>query len=561
VKRAPGGSGLEAGGRSLRFLCLLLIAIYPSALSAQDSATSSSLQPPASSPALRIGVISIVIGDVFATETPEEDRLFYRVANRLHIETRVDVVRRQLLFKEGDVYVERLLRESERILRRNKYLFDAEIAVVAEHDGLVDIEVRTRDVWTFKPGIQYTRTGGEEATGFELQESNLLGFGKEVTVAHKENVDRRSDEFRYFDPQLFGSRARFALSYADNSDGRQRSGFVEQPFYSLDTRWAATLSALDSERTDQRYVLGTAVDEFRHRQQAYQLFGGFSPGLNNGWVRRYSFGAAFVENRFAATGSPLSAAVVPPDRKLVYPFVGFSMFEDRFEERRNEDQIERTEDLFAGKFFQASFGWASREFDSSDNAALLSLGFGNTLETEDRRHTLVMRADAAGRIHDDELANGVLTSAARYYWRMTPRQLFFASLSGSLTDRLDAERQLTLGGDSGLRGYPLRYQDGSAAALVTLEHRVYTKYYLFRLFHLGGAVFFDAGRTWGEGNAPKPAGIDTRLGLLKNVGLGLRFGSSRSAFGNVIHVDLAFPLDGDPTIDRMQFVVESKASF
>jgi hypothetical protein len=74
-------------------------------------------------------------------------------------------------------------------------------------------------------------------------------------------------------------------------------------------------------------------------------------------------------------------------------------------------------------------------------------------------------------------------------------------------------------------------------------------------------VFFDAGRTWGRGNAARSANVDTNLGLLKNVGLGLRFGSSRSAFGNVIHVDLAFPLDGDASIDKAQFLVESKASF
>jgi len=41
----------------------------------------------------------------------------------------------------------------------------------------------------------------------------------------------------------------------------------------------------------------------------------------------------------------------------------------------------------------------------------------------------------------------------------------------------------------------------------------------------------------------------------------LRFGSSRSAFGNVIHVDLAFPLDGDKSIDRVQLIVETKSSF
>jgi hemolysin activation/secretion protein len=134
-------------------------------------------------------------------------------------------------------------------------------------------------------------------------------------------------------------------------------------------------------------------------------------------------------------------------------------------------------------------------------------------------------------------------------------------LSGSLTRELDTDHQLTLGGDSGLRGYPLRYQEGSAAALLTLEERIYTKYYLFRIFHLGGAIFADAGRTWGHGNAPPVPGVETNLGLLRDIGIGLRFGASRSAFGNVIHVDLAYPLDGDKSIDKVQFIVETKASF
>jgi hemolysin activation/secretion protein len=125
-----------------------------------------------------------------------------------------------------------------------------------------------------------------------------------------------------------------------------------------------------------------------------------------------------------------------------------------------------------------------------------------------------------------------------------------------VSENLDADRQLLLGGDNGLRGYPLRYQEGSARALLTLEHRIYTKYYLFRLFHLGGAVFFDAGRTWGRG-----AVSSSSEGVLKDIGIGLRLGSSRSSFGNVIHLDLAFPLDGDNSIDDVQFLVVTKKSF
>ncbi len=71
---------------------------------------------------------------------------------------------------------------------------------------------------------------------------------------------------------------------------------------------------------------------------------------------------------------------------------------------------------------------------------------------------------------------------------------------------------------------------------------------------MGAAVFADVGRTWGEGLAAD-------LGTLKNVGVGLRLSSSRSGQGSVIHLDVAFPLDGDGSIDSVQWLVSSKNSF
>ena len=116
------------------------------------------------------------------------------------------------------------------------------------------------------------------------------------------------------------------------------------------------------------------------------------------------------------------------------------------------------------------------------------------------------------------------------------------------------------GGSSYINDVVCRNRDANsgwtAASDGTLEERYYTKWYPFRLFHVAGAVFFDMGRTWGTDVTGA-----TSDGLLKDVGLGLRLGSSRSAFGNVIHIDLAFPLDGGDDIDDVQFVVETKAKF
>jgi hypothetical protein len=45
------------------------------------------------------------------------------------------------------------------------------------------------------------------------------------------------------------------------------------------------------------------------------------------------------------------------------------------------------------------------------------------------------------------------------------------------------------------------------------------------------------------------------------VGFGLRFGNARSGFGNVVHVDIAFPLNARAGIAKAQFLVQTQTSF
>ena len=91
-----------------------------------------------------------------------------------------EVVRRQLLFAEGDPFSRRVLEETERILRRNRYLYDAEIRVVGYHQNRVDLEVHTRDVWTLRPGLAISRSGGVNSTNAKVQDHNLFGTGAPI---------------------------------------------------------------------------------------------------------------------------------------------------------------------------------------------------------------------------------------------------------------------------------------------------------------------------------------------------------------------------------------------
>ena len=158
---------------------------------------------------------------------------------------------------------------------------------------------------------------------------------------------------------------------------------------------------------------------------------------------------------------------------------------------------------------------------------------------------------ADGRVRRQRLG-----AQAQYYLPQGRRWLFYAGASGDMLTRPDLPDLLLLGGDNGLRGYPLRYQSGTRRALFTVEERFYTDLYVWQLFRIGGAAFFDVGRAWGGDN------VNTvNPGWLSNVGVGLRIVSARAAFSNVLHVDLAFPLNATPDIKKVQFLVKTKTSF
>jgi len=113
-----------------------------------------------------IGEIRIYAGDVFDSERPDENRFIYRLANRLHVETREGTVKRLLLFKVGDPFSEQAIAESERLLRQRRAFFDAQIRPVRLKRGKVVIEVRTRDIWSLRPTIEFGRSGGRNRSEF-----------------------------------------------------------------------------------------------------------------------------------------------------------------------------------------------------------------------------------------------------------------------------------------------------------------------------------------------------------------------------------------------------------
>jgi hypothetical protein len=502
-----------------------------------------------------IGEVRIDPQDVFDEADPRENYGLYLLANMLHIRTRESVIRRQLLFASGERVSQRLIEETERLLRANSYLYDVTIRPAAFRNGIVDIEVRTRDTWSLQPGASYSRGGGSDTSDLSLKEKNLFGTGVSVGLSTSSSVDRSGSEFEIQHNQVFGNWTAFGYKISDFSDGSAESISLARPFYALDTRWALGASAATFDRIDAIYTNGAAVGQFRHEQSASQVFGGWSKGLVDGWVQRYSVGVAYQDDVYRVDPAYAAPAQLPADQTLVYPFVRYELIEDNYVKVFNREKIGRPEYIILGWNASVQIGRSSTGLGATRDLWLYS-GAVSKGTRFDHGGDLLADLWFSGQNADGRGERQFLGAAARYYLPHGPRNVFYVSGSADAVRNPYVSDQLLLGGDNGLRGYPLRYQSGNQRALLTLEERVYTEWHPFQLFRVGGAVFYDIGRAWG-GDYENPV----NSGWLQDVGFGLRLSIDRSASGNVLHLDVAFPINAPDGIDKAQVLVKTYSSF
>ncbi|HUU72336.1 MAG TPA: hypothetical protein VMW70_06910, partial [Burkholderiales bacterium] len=144
----------------------------------------------------------------------------------------------------------------------------------------------------------------------------------------------------------------------------------------------------------------------------------------------------------------------------------------------------------------------------------------------------------------------------QYFAPQSSRAQTFVGLSVDAGNDIFDSNQLTLGGENGLPGYPANYQSGDRRVVFNLEQRLYTDWYPFRLFRVGGGLFFDTGRAW-SGEPDNAVNKD----WLANVGFGLRVFSVRSAFGTVWRLDVAFPIDAPDDISGHQILFYRSTNF
>ena len=115
----------------------------------------------------------------------------------------------------------------------------------------------------------------------------------------------------------------------------------------------------------------------------------------------------------------------------------------------------------------AQVGWSDPAFGAnsthwsipgSQATASLATGTGETL-------LFIGHARTAGSSMERRKTRS-LGELIHYFLRQSIERFSYAGIDAAAGRNLDLDDQILLGGDNGLRGYPLRYQDGTSRAVL-----------------------------------------------------------------------------------------------
>lgn len=502
-----------------------------------------------------IRAVRVNVGNIFDLSDPAEDKRIFGWVNTLHIQTRPALIEATLLFRAGERISRQKIEETERLLREKSYIHDVTIRAVNIEGGKADIEVRTKDAWSLALGGSVSSAGGTRKTSVDLTEYNLFGTGLRLGLSRRSDSERKGTLVEAGTSKAFDGWTEISVLWSRFDDGSRRAASIVRPFFALDTRWAAGASADRNNRIDTLYQEGNTAAEYRHLSRTFNVFGGLSHGLIDGWVLRYLLGFQANEHDYAFEAGKIAPLALPANSKARAPYIEVQWIEDRFVKLQNRNQIGRDEFLAMGLNARASLGYAASGLGSSTSTlvgnASVSKGFSpwpdqNLLASAQWERRLGSSGDAL-----DQYGAGF-----RWFIPQSPHWILFASGSVQMVSGGGAADQFLIGGQNGLRGYPARYQTGNKRALFSVEQRYYSHWYPFRLFRVGGAAFFDIGRAWDGDYQNRINGA-----TLRDAGVGLRLAVDRAAFANILHLDVAFPLDRAGDVKARQFVVRTEVNF
>ncbi len=467
---------------------------------------------------------------------------FLQFFNVFHRTTRWRQIAREVVLQPGHVWDPQKIWETERKLRDP--IFTSLVVLMPVKSGVpgkVDLLVVTRDVWSLRFNTNFEfQSGTFVAFTASISENNFLGLRKQTAAVF--SMDQGSIFFGplYVNKNIAGTRLRLSthagplFSRATGKlEGSRSSTALTYPFWSTDSKWGGGLTVshydgvvrvfqglqlrtYDDPDTpeveavpwtyDQRNISAEAVaTQSFGRKVVQRVSGAYDLAVQRPTLRSDFNQPAEVRDAFVRD-------VFPRSERTSSLVARYQVFTPRYVAYRDIDTYDLREDASLGPDLTVSVGSALKLIGSEQNFLFGSVAAGYTLDWSGDGFVRVS-ATTSSRMSGTDFYDGRLELAAKL---ATPRLGGIARIAARVeADALLDERQnrfYTLGGTSGLRGYPIGDFIGERRVRANVELRsMPLKLWFFRA---GGIAFVNAGHA---------ADHVRDLSLQADVGVGIRW--------------------------------------
>lgn len=493
---------------------------------------------------------------IFETSA-EETVWFHRFANRYHDITTEKTLRNDLVFREGSVITALQLAENERLLRSRKYLRNATIDIVCVNSKTksVQLRVQTWDNWSLLPKISLGHSGGSTKTGLGLAEDNLFGSGTQALVEYQSDAERSGYQVKLASDNLFGTFWQSNARYASNSDGESYQFGLSKPFYQLQTTNSYRIDLNKDIKTIAEYAYGEVWHEYQSKLQSLQLESGWRLGGDEQWAMRMLTGANLQDQHFQVLTADF--LTVPENRNRSEIYVAWQLEQAAYQELSNIYLFNRVEDLNFGWQVKLQLGRMDAAVGAYDDGWHFVLDIQKNLQLSEQ--SWLFWQASAERWQFSTLPNSTRwTSDLRYVQHLTDRQQLIATASARFADDLERDERYTLGGDEGMRAFPLYYQTGNKAVTGSVEYRYITPWSIYQLLDVAFASFVDTGRAWDNPDAAPGADLEQTL---YGAGIGIRLLPNHTSRGSMISIDLTRPFSQNPELSGWRWRVIARKPF
>ena len=472
-----------------------------------------------------IDSIVVVTHDVF---TPEEAVLnpAFGLMNGLHVKTRPEVVRRELLLKVGQPFDPARSAETLRNLRRVG-LFSRVTMDTARVGGKLVVYVTTTDAWTTSIGLNARLTGGTFTWSTWLSEGNVLGTGNAASIGYAKEVDRNAVIAGASVRRLLGTPADGGVTYQELSDGHVGGATIQVPFRAFSDR--RSVVANGSLRSQQ--VLQFRDGALLQRWHRHARFGSFSTQVapragTRGYVR-VGLRAQVKSEQYIPLEDTLLGL---PDTLMAAFGITADVRRARFIVVNHYNGFAREEDID----LSARIGVGAL-------LAAKGLGYrrtGSGLFVEGQvgwpigASFVKVMLNANGLFTSAGLDSGQARASLTTAVRVIPRQPTILYVIAGVQRNPAPGAEFDLGhSGGGPRAFQAHSFNGTRMWWGTLEHRVFLVDEALGLLGIGAAAFVDYGGAWYPDEPARKAG---------NVGFGLRIGPTRATGSNLGRFDLAY---------------------